>query len=151
MNVSVRLLPISLLLVLLHQAGAPGVASASVTNPKRGDCYLYTNADIDKISATKATVPCSGTHNQETYRVARWNQSLNPFELSDAERGLIAVKLCQPFKGSTRFFNYWNYYLPTEKQWAAGARWVRCDAAVLVSEGPPSLWASWKGLRLDIR
>lgn len=126
-------------------------AQASVSNPKRGDCYMYTNVDIAPIAAVKPSVPCSATHNQETYRVGRWPSAKSPYAMSDKARLEVGVSVCTPFKGESEFFNYFNYYMPTKKQWAAGARWVRCDAAIKVNEGSPNQWESWKGLILDIR
>lgn len=137
--------------LLLFIASSASPASASVKNPKVGDCYNYTNADIVPIVAVKASVPCSATHNQETYRVATWPASKNPHLMSGASRAKLAQSLCLPWKGKAKFFNTLNYYLPSRSAWEAGTHWLRCDAAAKSNTGTPSVWASWKGYAGGIR
>ena len=129
----------------------PQAQAASVTKkPLVGNCYNYTAADVSGDGSKKGPVKCTSTHTAETYRVGTWREAKGPFELELNETWAVANKLCQPFKGQSRFFNYWAYYLPTQAQWNAGQRWIRCDAMISADEKATS-FVSWKGKRLDIK
>lgn len=125
-------------------------AASNANKPLVGSCYNYSYADVAGDGSTKGPVKCSATHTAETYRVTTWKDSRSPFEIDHDTEWEIANKLCQPWRGQSRTFNYWAYYLPTETQWDQGQRWIRCDAMVAADENASS-FISWKGKRLDIR
>ena len=125
---------------------------AQINKPKVGNCYNYSAADVSGDGSTKGPVKCSSTHTAETYRVSTWPDEYRPFDLTLDEEWAIANEICQPWTGNSRNFNYWAYYLPTKSQWAAGQRWLRCDAMKTTGrKGSDHSYASWKGKRLDVR
>ena len=130
---------------------APSASAAvQINKPLTGNCYNYSKADVAGDGSTKGSVKCTATHTAETYRVGTWKEVKGPFELTTDETWAIANKLCQPWKGQSRYFNYWAYYLPTETQWGAGQRWIRCDAMIAADDNATSFKA-WKGKRLDVK
>lgn len=135
---------------------APGAnAAAKPVVPKVGYCYNLTRADIDVPFSSIAPVSCSKTHTAEVYRIAKWTASENILDITDSAKRLeYATALCQPWKGTTKYFNYWAWYTPDRKQWNAGQRWIRCDAMIAKNydeaTGNFDL-VSWKNKRLDVR
>ena len=124
--------------------------AVQINKPLKGNCYNYTKSDVAGDGSTKGPVKCTATHTAETYRVGTWKDAKGPFELTTDETWAVANKLCQPWKGQSRYFNYWAYYLPTETQWNAGQRWIRCDAMISADDKATSYF-SWKGKRLDVK
>ena len=146
----IKSLTLTLAIVVLTSIVPQAHAASVVKKPLVGNCYNYTASDVAGDGSTKGPVKCTATHTAETYRVGVWKEVKGPFELENNETWAVANKLCQPFKGQSRFFNYWAYYLPTQAQWNAGQRWIRCDAMISADEKATS-FISWKGKRLDIK
>ena len=127
------------------------LAQAALNTPKVGNCYNFTWTDVEGDGSNKGPVKCTSTHTAETYRVAKWDNGKGAFELTSQERWEVANRLCQPWKGNSKYLNYWAWYIPTQSQWDAGQRWVRCDAMITVSGTDPREFISWKGKRLDVK
>ena len=65
-----------------------------------------------------------------------------------------AKLVCQPWKGTSKFFNYWAWYIPNPVQQNAGQNWIRCDAMIIKDYNESTgdyVVTNWKGKRLDIR
>lgn len=135
---------------------APGANAATKTVvPKVGFCYNLSREDMKADFSSIAPVNCSKTHTAEVYRIAKWTSSENILDITDSAKRLeYATALCQPWKGTTKYFNYWAWYTPDRKQWNAGQRWIRCDAMIAKNydeaTGNFDL-VSWKNKRLDVR
>ena len=125
-------------------------AATQINMPLVGKCYNYTKSDVGGDGSTKGDIKCTSLHTAETYRVGKWVDLGSPFTLSSDQAWEIANKLCQPWKGQSRYFNYWAYYLPTQSQWDSGQRWIRCDAMISANQDA-SVFTGWKGKRLDIK
>jgi hypothetical protein len=152
-NKLILFVSISLLSPLFFAINANGATKPVV--PKVGFCYNLTRADMDAPFSSIAPVNCSKTHTAEVYRIAKWTYSENILDITDTEKRLeFATALCQPWKGSSKYFNYWAWYTPDRKQWNAGQRWIRCDAMIAKnydSETGEFDLVSWKNKRLDVR
>ncbi len=65
---------------------------------------------------------------------------------------LIAESICQPWSPvASRYFTYWAWYSPDKAAWAKKARWIRCDALILMNDTEPYVFQKWIGKRLDIK
>ena len=80
-------------------------------------------------------------------KLAADNPAIN-FDLAKAE------SVCTPWRGQSKFLNYWAWYIPNPEQQRAGQNWIRCDAMIVKdyneSTGDYTV-TSWRGKRLDIR
>lgn len=118
-------------------------------NPKIGGCYLLSSKEFDAPSPLTNPIPCSRTHNAETFWVAKWPLKLAPTRYTDDMIRTAAEKSCLaewdfPEEAD---LNYWAYFFPSKSQWAKGARWLRCDAMVQVAETGTfnQMYLQWKG------
>ena len=144
--------------VVLAGLTIPAPASAAATV---GSCYAYRAAVLKDVSSTAPVVDCSAQHTAETYYVGTLPDSFGlPSNASQAKQ-LSAGRPCtvaamNSYLGvpdrqlPSRFLTV--VLFPTDEQWAAGERWVRCDvvlqgglqlksftgtAAALVAATPP--------------
>lgn len=123
----------------------------AVNIPAVGNCYNFTKEDVSGSGYDKGPVDCNESHTAETYRVATWPLDTHPDDMKYEKAKKIIDSLCIPFKGKTKYFNYWAWYMPTPEQFAEGDRWVRCDALVVVGEDAENWeYAVWEGAILDI-
>jgi hypothetical protein len=129
---------------------SPASAATQINKPLVGKCYNYTKSDVSGDGSVKGDIKCTLMHTAETYRVGKWTGPDSPFTLTTDETWKIANSLCQPWKGQSRYFNYWAYYLPTQSQWSSGQRWIRCDGMISANEDA-SAYVAWKGKRLDVK
>lgn len=118
------------------QPGADPEQVDAVEVPELGACRLL---DLDDVAApTNATpvVGCSSPHTAETYAVGELPDELRDAAYDAPEVGLFAYRTCdaglQKFLGaddsqSMRTILSWAWFRPSEKAWADGARWYRCD------------------------
>lgn len=143
---SIFILSISLIAVSTYSAQA----ASQINKPLVGKCYNYTKNDVSGDGSVKGDIKCTLMHTAETYRVGKWTDPNSPFTLATEETWKIANSLCQPWKGQSRYFNYWAYYLPTQSQWDSGQRWIRCDAMISANQDA-SAYIAWKGKRLDVK
>jgi hypothetical protein len=118
--------------------------------PKVGSCYNLTKSNVDTDYSDIPAINCLKNHSSETYRVVKLaadNPAVN-FDLAKAQ------SVCTPWKGASKFLNYWAWYIPNPEQQRAGQNWIRCDAMIVKdyneSTGDYTL-ISWRGKRLDIR
>ena len=114
----------------------------STPTPTAGDCW---ESSFDKAAGSAAwtgdAVACSAGHQLYTYAIANvpssattWRTSSGGMERSieSAASDACAAKLTAflpelPVGGILTDF----FFVPSETQWANGARWVRCDLAQL--------------------
>jgi hypothetical protein len=121
------------------------VPDAMVGAPAVGECRPpVTQAEIDPASDARPPVPCSEPHGFETVHVgeliggpAAW-----PGEDLPADLTTQIARACQPALESyldlpmageyvvPNRISAFAYFVPTADEWAAGARWFRCDAFV---------------------
>ncbi len=105
-------------------------------NPKLGGCYLFSEKEFNAPSPLTNPIPCSKVHNAETFWVGKWSLKYPPSKYTDDAIHTAAEKVClsnwdYPEDSD---LNYWAFFVPSNSQWAKGARWIRCDAMVRVSE-----------------
>lgn len=114
----------------------PAPASAA---PAVGSCFDYPFSTLGKASSAAPAIGCEFPHTAETWFVGTVPDSFGPpSKASQADR-LLAARPC-----TTKAMNaalgmptrvlpsrYRTVVLfPTDAQWNAGERWVRCDAAL---------------------
>jgi hypothetical protein len=135
-------------------AGVSSVSASTQTsklelNPKIGGCYLFSSKEFEAPSPLTNPIPCSRTHNAETFWVAKWPLKLAPSRYTDDLIHSAAEKTClaQWDFPEEADLNYWAYFFPSKSQWAKGARWLRCDAMVQVAETGTfsQKYLQWKG------
>ena len=140
--------------LVLVVAGVSPVSASTPTsklelNPKIGGCYLYSSKEFEAPSPLTNPIPCSRTHNAETFWVAKWPLKLAPSRYTDDLIHSAAEKTCLAQWGfpEEADLNYWAYFFPSKSQWAKGARWLRCDAMVQVAETGTftQKYLQWKG------
>ena len=112
------------------------VKAQVVEAPKIGACRVLQPADLAAPSDDTATIPCTRPHNAETYAVGPFKGKLADASYDDPQLGAHVYDLCSKafmkFTGADeslalRSVVSWAWFRPTEDQWAAGARWFRCD------------------------
>ncbi len=118
---------------------------ATAAEPSIGACYVDTKAALKQASSAAPAVDCTSKHTAETYYVRTMPESFGlPSKASTAKRlsasepctvkamnayvGFPDRKLPSRFQTAVRF--------PTDAQWQAGERWMRCD---VVLQGGTSL------------
>jgi hypothetical protein len=145
---------VGVLVVSLALAGCsllPGIpaakASASPTKPVAGQCWNATEtqaADWTDWQGTSA-IACTGSHTLYTYQVgtisdetgSTWAASgdstqLSPEVQTKADDACSISKLLPHLKWNQELIEQY-YFVPTEAEWKAGQRWVRCDVGVLAT------------------
>jgi hypothetical protein len=120
-------------------AGGIATAQPAAAAPAKGACYAYTAAVLKAVSSEAPAVDCATAHTGETYYVGTVtdrfgvpSQSSQAMRLSaarpcttaamNAYLGMPDRKLPSRFRTAVLF--------PTDVQWAAGERWVRCDVVL---------------------
>ena len=146
-----RVISLSVVLLTGYLAIPISGASAANTSVKVGNCYNYKWSDVSAPFAVKGTVSCTSTHTAETYRVGTWPTDTAPDSMDGKASWSIANSICQPWIGTSKSFNYWAWYSPNPDQWAAGDRWVRCDAMKTTNSQSPYTYATFKKKMLDIK
>lgn len=99
-------------------AGTTSVSATSVTNkleinPKIGSCYLFSSKEFEAPSPLTNPIPCSKTHNAETFWVAKWPLKLAPTRYTDDLIHDAAEKVCLAewdFPEDSDL-NYWAFFL----------------------------------------
>ncbi|MEQ6903039.1 septum formation family protein [Nocardioides sp. YIM 152588] len=108
----------------------------SVEQPELGACRVLTPADVRQPANATETVDCAAKHTAETFAVGDLPAGFDDTEYDDEALGSFAYKACtQKFAEhlgadeSTvlRTILSWAWFRPSEKAWARGARWYRCD------------------------
>ncbi len=119
----------------------------AVDAPRLGACRSLTPADVAEASNATKTVECSAPHTAQTYAVGQLPADLTDAGYDSTEVGGFAYDTCttklRAFLGADeslalRTVLQWAWFRPSEKAWAQGARWYRCDV-VGGSEQSPEL------------
>ena len=121
--------------------GLPGTASAAAAT---GSCYDYPITTIGKVSSPAPAIGCESPHSAETFWTGPVAESFGvPSKASAALRLAYGrpctVKAMDAYLGipdralPTRYRTVALF--PTDEQWAAGERWVRCDVVLQTGLG----------------
>lgn len=138
-------------LAILQIPAIPMALAAKPTPaPKVGNCYALTYTEVMATRSARKPVKCAKSHTVETYRVTRWPNSSDPNLLSEVERSGRMLSICLPWVGTSTTFTNWSYKIPTQAQWKAKNRMIRCDA-YKVSEFDPQELIVLVGKKLDIK
>jgi hypothetical protein len=134
-----RLLVLVLTVLLTATACGDSAARSSAvptTPPATGVCRMLTASEVSAASNASATVACSEPHDAETFAVGALPHRFADASYDDATLDTWAYGKC-----ATAFSAYlgtddstamrslltWIWFRPSAEQWAAGARWYRCD------------------------
>jgi len=126
-------------LTVSTMAAAQPASPSVVAMPIRGQCYNYTYKQMSKVATPVSAVSCNKPHTAEVFKVVNWYPTSSPFRMSDREIWNEANQLCRISNNSaftSGKFNYWAFFIPTKGQWREGARWIRCDALIKISDSP---------------
>lgn len=137
-------------------------AAVAVEPPEVGLCRALAREDLDSPTDDSPAVDCAEPHTAETFHVGEVDGDLAE-DLSPDDPAVAAevYRTCQKrwtkFTGANetlalRSVFSWAWFHPTEEQWAAGARWYRCDvvAGLDRAEGLLPLPRKTKGVLLGI-
>jgi hypothetical protein len=127
--------------------GSVPTPTPTASTPVAGQCWNATTKQAYDWADWKgpSTVPCTGSHTLYTYHVGKisgesgnsWATSGNADSLTDAiqtkaEDACHLSSLLPKLKWNQQLVNPY-FFVPTQTQWKAGARWVRCDVGVLAT------------------
>ncbi len=122
-------------------------APAATAAPTAGECWNTTVAHASAWAdwEGRAATPCTSSHTLYTYQVGRisgvssssWASAGDPTSLSDevetkADAACSITKLLPHQQWNEQLIEEY-FFVPTEAEWKAGARWVRCDVGVLAT------------------
>lgn len=126
---------VTALMLATGLAGATPSAAASVV----GSCFDYPVATLDEISSPAAAIGCENPHTAETFAVRTLGEQFGPPSKASVAARLAAASGCtvkamnaylgMPARVLPSRFRVAALF-PTNAQWAAGERWVRCDAVL---------------------
>ena len=141
---------LSIALPIVTTSHIPNANAAAKPMPKVGSCYNLTKADVAADFSDIAPINCLKEHSTETYRVVKLkaNDLAVNYDLEKAK------KVCTPWKSSSKFLNYWAWYIPNPEQQKAGQNWIRCDGMIVKDYNESTgdyIIITWKGKRLDFR
>jgi len=114
-------------------------ASAASADPVVGACYTYPASTIHAVSSGAPTIGCDSPHTAETYFVRTLPDSFGVPSKATLGAKISAGKPCtvesmNTYLGlSARVLpSRWIIVplFPTDAQWAAGERWMRCDVVL---------------------
>lgn len=114
----------------------PVSASAAVVI---GSCYDYSLATIGKVASAAPVIGCESPHTAETWHVGTVDAAFGAPSKSTQARRLAAGRPCTltamnsylGMTGRSLPSRYRTVVLfPTDDQWDAGERWVRCDVVL---------------------
>lgn len=117
-------------------AGLTAVAAPAQAAPAAGSCWDYPFSVTEAISSEAPAVPCEGPHTAETFFVGSLSERLGTPSKASVNARLAATSPCTAaamnaylgLAGRTLPSRFTVVpLLPTDDQWAAGERWVRCD------------------------
>jgi len=117
--------------------GEPQTSSRTAAPaPEAGACRVLQPSDIAKKSDDTPPVACARKHTAETYLVSAFGGKLAASAYDDPALNAHAYQACtkgfRKFTGADeslalRSVLSWAWFRPSEPDWAAGARWFRCD------------------------
>lgn len=142
---------LSIALPIVTTSHIPTANAAAKPMPKVGSCYNLTKADVAADYSDIAPINCLKEHSAETYRVVK----LKANDLAVNYDLKKAITVCSPWKGRSKFLNYWAWYIPNPEQQKAGQNWIRCDGMITQNydeaTGDYTALTTWKGKRVDFR
>lgn len=114
-------------------SGAPSATAGPSSTPTEGSCHQLTYQQAAAYSDPQAPVSCDGPHTTITVKVAIVRADTVRTDTADIARQIDAR--CWPaaaaavggWRNYMRSAYRWYLFVPTEAEWSAGARWVRCD------------------------
>lgn len=107
--------------------------------PTVGECHDYGWATLISDSDTSAPVECSASHRAKVIAVMQLPESMT-WDSDPVMIGHTIIKACNPefesVLGRTEGLRHRSayslaYYVPTQEQKDAGARWLRCDLVLI--------------------
>lgn len=113
----------------------PGQVDA-VEPPAVGACRALTADDVREPANATVTVDCVERHTAETYAVVELDEQYADLAHDDALVGRAAHQRCgKKFhqhlaateSQALRTTLGWVWFRPSQRAWAEGARWIRCD------------------------
>lgn len=137
---------------LLPSALSPAAPGSTSATPKVGQCWSATDSQADAWADWRGSSPvdCTASHVLYTFELGKisgvaaksWAVSSSSTALSDevqakAEAACTTKKLLPDLKWNEQLVQEF-FFVPSEAQWKAGARWVRCDVGVLGYGAPLS-------------
>ncbi len=138
--------------LVLVGVGLPTTAAAA---PVVGACYEYPADTLTKVSSGAPAIGCESPHTAETFWVGTVADAIGlpskvtPVSYLTAGKPCTA-KVMNTYLGFTdrslpsRFTTV--VLLPTDAQWAAGERWVRCDVVLKAGKALKSITGTATGL-----
>lgn len=107
-----------------------------LTPPADGACRVLTPEDVERPDNDGDVVDCTEPHTAQTYAVGDLPATFAEAEWDDRRLGAFAYRTC-----SRAFLEFlkadestvmrtlvnWAWFRPSERAWAEGARWYRCD------------------------
>jgi hypothetical protein len=120
-------------------ASVAAPASAAIGKPAVGECHDLTTAQVNAPTDSQAPVDCSQSHTTRTIRVAQlpsgtsWNDGADQISRTVDRKCLPArdEALGRTAKVRDRSAYTYVWFIPTRAEREAGARWFRCDLALI--------------------
>lgn len=120
--------------------------SSSVINsglPSIGNCFDYKWEDTNQVEILNPITSCKLAHSAETYLVARWTSTLNPYLDSRESISLIAKSLCGPLPYQGSILNQLVFSFSSKSEWEKNNRWIRCDGVSVDNIINPQFLVRW--------
>ncbi len=112
---------------------------ADYHRPKNGTCHRLNRKQAYKTSDSRRPVPCSGRHTTQTVRVFRLPKRIDVDSRSDRFDDYVARRCLSAtyralgrndrIRSQSSLDSY--FFRPTRAEQRRGARWIRCDVAVI--------------------
>jgi hypothetical protein len=130
---------------LLAAAPAAGAAERAqptqrpAVQPVQDACYDYRSGGTKAQAATAPAVPCEGPHTAQTFYVRSLPEGFGVPQDASAKKRLRVARACttdamNAYLGLTNTKIPSRFQIvtvfPTEAQWNAGERWMRCDVVL---------------------
>jgi hypothetical protein len=144
-------------------AATKPAAETIAAAPKVGDCWNSTRGHLVGVSfGDDAAVACNQKHNAVTYRIGTLPSGLTYAKIVyDRLSGIKVVTDTCNNERASRYLGHGDlrpplrldnvFFAPSRQQWAAGARWFRCDLGFpdIISDSTKRL--DWQPLPADLR
>ena len=140
----------TLAFIFLTVAGDAAAAPKPGT-PRVGDCFKYEADEIQFPATNRKPVNCRNLHNVETFKVVKSPFNSDPNLEAPISLSVKVSPICGAGILKSQFFNAWSFKIPTKSEWKSGARWLRCEAFVIVNDSETVTIKSWKGKKLDFK
>ena len=127
-------------LALASLGAAPSVHATAPAAPATQDaCYGYQASGTKAQAPNAPQVPCEGPHTAQTFFVGSLPEGFGIPDKASAKSRLRATRACTP-EAMNAYLGLTNTAIPSrfqvvtvfpsQAQWNAGERWVRCDVAL---------------------